>query len=650
MPAAPAHWAADVVLADGGAAHVRPIRPEDAPLLQAFHSRLSPESIYLRFFSPKPRLSAEDVRRFTNVDHDARVALAVWLGDELIAIGRYDRAVRGDSAEVAFVVDDEHQGRGIASLLLERLASAAMERGIGRFTADVLPQNRSMLRVFHDAGFEATSRFEDGIVRVSFPIARTPEALAAAAERERTSAARSVARLLSPRGIGVVAEGPEADPGEALLRRLESSGFSGVVRRLPASEPSGDFEGIDLVALAVAPERLALELERCGARGVHAALVLERGRLSDEALAARGDRALAARARREGLRLVGPASLGVARMVGAGAFEALSVETPIAPGRIGVFVESPRRGRELLRAAIARGIGLSTFVSAGRKADLSASDVLQFFEEDPETEVVALVVRSLGNPRQSAAIARRVARKKPILVWLADLREAPPAELLDALAEHTGTLRCEGLDDLCDLAEAALAPRSTRRSRGASERLAAWRRWKRSAPERLARPDGIERSHARGLVDAELAASPLGALLARERVETLLAHYGLRTEGFPRGAELRVRIEQSSTWGSFVVAEADRTRVTKLVPLDERDVHTLASVGGTPATSAILEALRRIAALAFDLPELASLEMAIPAEGPARIRVVGDLARLAPWTLGLAFSEAGDDAMAPPGA
>ena len=119
-PAAPAHWAGDVVLADGGTAHVRPIRPDDALLLQELHARLSPESIYLRFFTPHPRLSEREVELFTRVDHDARVALVALLGDELVGVGRYDRVGQSDVAEAAFVVDDAQQGRGIARILLDR--------------------------------------------------------------------------------------------------------------------------------------------------------------------------------------------------------------------------------------------------------------------------------------------------------------------------------------------------------------------------------------------------------------------------------------------------------------------------------------------------------------------------------------------------
>src|SRR6187200_3599699 len=152
-PAYPREWEADILLTDGGVAHLRPIKPSDAPRLVAFYDRVSPESKYLRFFAPYPRLSNRDVKRFTEVDYLDRVALIITLGDDMIAVGRYDR-IEDDHAEVAFLIEDAHQGRGIGQLLLEHLAQAARERGITRFVAEVLPDNRKMITVFTEAGYK----------------------------------------------------------------------------------------------------------------------------------------------------------------------------------------------------------------------------------------------------------------------------------------------------------------------------------------------------------------------------------------------------------------------------------------------------------------------------------------------------------------
>ncbi len=640
------------MLADGGTAHVRPIRPEDAPLLRAFHNRLSPESLYLRFFSPHPRLSEREVAHFTQVDHDARVALVVVLGEELIAVARYDRLPRSDEAEVAVIVADAQHGRGIASALLERLASAARERGVHRFTADVMPQNRAMLHVFHDAGFEVTSRFEDGVVRVSFPIDRTPENQAAALERERLAQARSIERLLTPRGIGVIADGPEGARAEAIARHLEAGGFAGPVRRLPASAPGGDTEGLDLVFVGVAPELWPAQIERCGAWGVHAAVILASEDPSEEAPVARCDRALAARARRDGLRLLGPASLGLVQLSSGQRLEGVITPVKAGPGSLALFVESPQRGRDALDAVAARGLGLSSFLSAGRKADVSASDALQFWEGDASTEVIALVLRSLGNPRRSTAIVRRVSRKKPVLVWIADAPAPPNAEFAGALLRHTGAIRCESLDDLLDVASALGAARGADPVRpDVDARVRAWNAWRRSGLDPIVRVEGVDPFAARCLVDPELARNPLGVEPAPAVVTALLGAYGIEA-GPAKGSALPqpcLHVSQVPAWGSLLLCEtAEGAREPRLLPLTERDVHDLASPGPRAAQALRAELVRRLAVLAFDLPELASLALVLPSSASEQLAFLDGSVRLAPWTLGLAVTETGATSAAPP--
>ena len=200
----PSRWEADVVLSDGGTVHVRPIVPDDAPLIEALHGRLSAETVYLRFFTPLPRLSPQLLERFVNLDYVDRMALVAVLGDDIVSVARYDRLPGTDEAEVAFVVDDVHQGRGLGSLLLEHLAAVAKDHGIARFVAETLPGNSRMLSVFHDAGFADERRFADGVIRVSFPIEPTEASRQASQDRERRASARSVQRLLSPRSIAVI--------------------------------------------------------------------------------------------------------------------------------------------------------------------------------------------------------------------------------------------------------------------------------------------------------------------------------------------------------------------------------------------------------------------------------------------------------------
>jgi len=224
-PGYPRDWEADVLLSDGGVAHLRPIRPSDADRLVAFYDRVSPQSKYFRFFAPYPRLSTRDVRRFTEVDYADRVAFILTLGDDMIAVGRYDR-VEDDHAEVAFLIEDAHQGRGIAQLLLEHLAQAARERGITRFVAEVLPENRRMAQVFADAGYRVSRGIEDGVLAVEFPILPTDTSVGVMARREHRAESVSVRRLLTPERIVVYGQG---DRVQGLINSILRGGFGGEV-------------------------------------------------------------------------------------------------------------------------------------------------------------------------------------------------------------------------------------------------------------------------------------------------------------------------------------------------------------------------------------------------------------------------------------
>ena len=264
----PVTWEADVVLADGGTVHVRPVRPSDAADFRAFHRRLSQQSVYYRFFSPKPRLSDSEVEHFVTVDMADRVALVALLGDEIVADARYDRWKGKPEAEVAFAVADEQQGRGLSTLLLEHLAAIARAHGIVRFTAEVLADNRPMLAVFARAGWPVHREFSSGVVDVAFDIVSTPAYLDTVERREQQSESRSIARLLRPRSIAVVgASDRPASVGLTLLQHLAGGGFRGPVYAVnPAHEQIGDLpcypsltavpDDVALAIVAVPPDRM----------------------------------------------------------------------------------------------------------------------------------------------------------------------------------------------------------------------------------------------------------------------------------------------------------------------------------------------------------------------------------------------------------
>lgn len=166
----PVELESDIKLHSGATVHIRPIRSDDAAKLVAFHAKLSFGSIYRRYFSVHPELSDDEVAYLTEVDYVDRLALVIEDGDDLVAVGRYDRCPSTTTAEVAFVVRDDHQHLGLGHHLLDALAHAARARGVTTFTAETLFENREMMSVFRHSGFPVTSSFSGGQISVLFSI------------------------------------------------------------------------------------------------------------------------------------------------------------------------------------------------------------------------------------------------------------------------------------------------------------------------------------------------------------------------------------------------------------------------------------------------------------------------------------------------
>ncbi|GAA1201942.1 hypothetical protein GCM10009578_048780 [Streptomyces rhizosphaericus] len=447
----PTHWEADVVLRDGGTAQIRPITTDDAQRLVSFYERVSDESKYYRFFAPYPRLSDRDVHRFTHHDYVDRVGLAAIVGDEFIATVRYDRidgrgvpaAAPADEAEVAFLVQDAHQGRGVASALLEHIAAVARERGIRRFAAEVLPANNKMIKVFTDAGYTQKRSFEDGVVRLEFDLEPTDRSLAVMRAREQRAEARSVQRLLAPGSVAVI--GTSRTPGgvgRTVLRNLLDGGFTGRVHAVNHAfpddmtllEPEGVpahrslraiEEPVDLAVVAVPAERVSAVVADCGDHGVQGLVVLSAGYAESGGEGRDRQRDLVRQARSYGMRVIGPNAFGVINTAdGVRLNASLSPRLP-NPGRLGLFTQSGAIGIALLSGLNRRGAGLaslagiagiSTFVSAGNRADVSGNDLLQYWYDDPLTDVVLMYLESIGNPRKFTRLARRTAAVKPVVV------------------------------------------------------------------------------------------------------------------------------------------------------------------------------------------------------------------------------------------
>ncbi len=488
----PAHWEADVVLRDGGTARIRPITADDAERLVSFYEQVSDESKYYRFFAPYPRLSAKDVHRFTHHDFVDRVGLAATVGGEFIATVRYDRIGAGgrpasgaeaDEAEVAFLVQDAHQGRGVASALLEHIAAVARERGIRRFAAEVLPANTKMIKVFTDAGYTQKRSFEDGVVRLEFDLEPTDRSLAVQYAREQRAEARSVQRLLAPGAVAVIGTGrTPGGVGRSILDNIRDAGFTGRLYAVNGALPDGqkeldgvpafrsvrDIDGpVDLAVVAVPADRVPDVVAECGEHDVQGLVVVSAGYAESGPEGKERQRALVRQARSYGMRIIGPNSFGVINTSPEVRLNASLAPDMPRPGRIGLFAQSGAIGVALLSRLHRRGggvtgvTGVSTFVSSGNRADVSGNDVLQYWYEDADTDVTLMYLESIGNPRKFTRLARRTAAAKPLVVVQGARHGAGPRghavratqlphATVSALLRQAGVIRVDTITELVD--------------------------------------------------------------------------------------------------------------------------------------------------------------------------------------------------------
>ena len=437
-PSMPSHWEFDVVLADGGTVHIRPIAPTDAERYAALFHRLSAEARYYRFLGPKADLTPAEIERFTTVDFHDRVALAALVGDEMIAVVRYDRVPDG-VAEVAVTIDDDQQGRGLGTLMLEYLAAAGREHGVERLVAETLPGDRSMVEMARDAGYQTTDQEADGVIRLDLPLVEVgPDDERHAVERrEHLAETRSIDRILRPKSVAVIgASSHQGAIGHQLFLNLLAGEFVGPVYpvndRAPhvasvAAYPTiADVPGeVDLAVVAVPAAAVPGVVEQCAEKGVKGVVVVSSGFTEPDSAGAVLEQDLLAAARRSAMRIVGPNSLGVANTT-------IGLNATFAPrrpqaGRVGFVTESGALSIAMLDRAAAVGVGISSFASLGNRADVSANDLLQYWEDDPDTDVVLLYLETFGNPRNFARIARRVAQRTPIVA----VRSARPVQGFD---------------------------------------------------------------------------------------------------------------------------------------------------------------------------------------------------------------------------
>jgi acetyl coenzyme A synthetase (ADP forming)-like protein len=476
----PAQYETEVLLKDGSRLLLRPIKRDDVERWLDFISRLSHRTKYLRFHSV-PNLEREDAIRFCSVDYDNAFAFVAEMlrgqRREIIAIGRYYRIPNKPSAEVAFVIEDAYQGKGIGTKLMEWLANVARDNGITMFEAAVLAQNTEMMNVFKDYGFHVTSEYEERMYRVTFPIARTNLVAKKEDERERIATVSSMRTLLYPRSVAVI--GASRKPGtigQLLFKCVMQSGFSGVVYPVnPNTEaimsvkayPSViDIPGeVDLALIAVPAPLVAHVTDECGRKGVHSIVVISDGFRERGGEGMQREEELRDIALGHGMRIVGPNCMGIINTHPTISLNATFSLVYPPEGNVAFLSQSGALGLSILEYASNLNMGISTFVSVGNRADISPNDVLQYWEQDAATKVILLYMESFGNPRKFARIARRVSNVKPIVAVKGGRSTvgsraasshtgalATPQIASDALFHQAGIIRVNTLAELFNVA------------------------------------------------------------------------------------------------------------------------------------------------------------------------------------------------------
>ncbi len=438
---------ADVALRDGSTLHIRPVTVQDRPAIDAFLQGLSPESVGFRFFGA---VNLEWVGEWAvDVDYADRYALVAVTGLErrIVAHAAYMRTGE-ERAEVAFLVADAWQGHGIATLMLAHLAAAAQEHGIATFTAEVLPHNHRMIEVFRESGFPVELRSSGEVLEIELPTSLSAAALERFERREQTAAVAAVKSFLCPRAVAVVgASRRRRTVGAEILRNLLAHGYTGAVypvnsrartvqgRRAYASV--GELpERVDLAVIAVPAAQVAGVARECGAAGVRALLVLSAGFAEAGAEGTARQYELLEVCRETGMRVVGPNCQGVLNTAPDVRLDATFASGAVLPGHVGFLSQGGGLGIAIVEAAGRLGLGVSSFVSVGNKADVSGNDLLQYWEQDPHTDVVGLYLESFGNPRRFARVARRVSAAKPVVA----VKSGRSAAGSRASTSHTGAL------------------------------------------------------------------------------------------------------------------------------------------------------------------------------------------------------------------
>ena len=438
----------DVVLRDGSTVRIRVMRSSDEPGLRSLLTALSEESRWLRFYSLQNSSAlAAEAHREANLEH--AFGLVACSGDEERVVGHaFYVAITDNRAEVAFTIANDFQGRGLGSILLGQLAEVAAANGIEVFEAEVVAANHAMLRVFRASGFPIEVSAHAGQLQVVFPTSFTDEALKQFERRESIAAVNALKLFFEPRTVAVIgASRKRGTIGGEIFHNLLSYGFKGLV--YPVNPTAGEIENVrayptieaipeavDLAVIVVPAAAVVEVAQACARKGVKALVVISAG-FSETGKEGKARQAeLVSVCRGAGMRLIGPNCMGIANTDPDVLLDATFAPGVPPSGRVGFSSQSGALGLAIMEFASSLGLGISTFVSVGNKADISGNDLLRYWEADENTDVVLLYLESFGNPKKFSEIARRVGRKKPIAV----VKSGRSAAGARATSSHTGAL------------------------------------------------------------------------------------------------------------------------------------------------------------------------------------------------------------------
>ena len=442
------HRDGDVVLRDGSTIRIRVMRPSDEAGLCALLTSLSEESRWLRFYCLQNSSAvAAEAHREANLEQ--AFGLVACSGKDERVVGHAFYVASGERrAEVAFTIANDFQGRGLGSILLGQLAQVARANGIEIFEAEVVAANHQMLHVFRASGFPIEVNAKAGQLHVVFPTSFTAEAQKQFERRESTAAVNALKLFFEPRGVAVIgASRQRGTIGGEILHNLLSYGFKGPV--YPVNPAASEIESVkcyptieavpgpvDLAVIVVPAAKVIEVASDCARKGVKALVVISAGFSETGADGKALQAELLSVCRSAGMRLIGPNCMGIANTDPAVLLDATFAPGIPPRGRVGFSSQSGALGLAIMEFANSLGLGISTFVSVGNKADISGNDLLRYWESDENTDVILLYLESFGNPKKFSEIARRVGRQKPIAV----VKSGRSAAGARATSSHTGAL------------------------------------------------------------------------------------------------------------------------------------------------------------------------------------------------------------------